>query len=191
MGIAFAIAAALIASRFLALVPDDEMSPSYLRGDLLVVLPLAPEVGDVVALADPLDPARWSLRRVETIGGAARYDGQVVRTGAQPKVRLLDMGEFAGKKIRLEGDHLVSRRKSPPAGAAAPERGVPDDAAFLSADARDEAMDSRWWGAVPLPAISGVVVARVGQPTTPWRGWVGGRAEAAVVPKSSRLGPVP
>ena len=179
----------LAASRYLAFVPDAEMSPSLFAGDVVLILPIAPEVGDVVALADPLDPSRWTLRRVKSIGGSARYDGQVVRTAARPKVRVLDMGEFDGSKIRLEGDHLVSRRGGPSARSGAAERGIPDDAAYLVADARDEAVDSRWWGPLPLAAVSGVVVARVGAPRTPWRRWFGSRGEPAVIPKQTRAAP--
>ena len=71
-----------------------------------------------------------------------------------------------------------------------PETGVPDDRAYLSADNRDEALDSRWWGPVPLTSIGGVVVARIGAPTTPWRSLFGTRGEPAVVPRSSKLKPV-
>ena len=156
----------------------------------MLILPLAPRVGDVVAVVDPLDAERWTLRRVEAIGGAVSYDGGTFRTSEQRKVKLLDMGEYLGRPVHLEGEHLVLR-------AAAPTRmtvtdvGVPDDSAFLGADDRDGALDSRWWGPVPLGALRGVVFARVGSPATPWRGVFGVRGEPAVIPKSSKLGPPP
>lgn len=179
---------ALLSTR-LAIVPDTGMSPTLLAGDVVLVLPLAPREGDIVALSDPLDPARFTLRRVETVGGAVRYDGRAFRTGARPKVRLLDMGEFEGRPVLLESDH-VTLRAPLPTRQEFPETGVPDDRAYLSADNRDEALDSRWWGPVPLTSIGGVVVARIGAPTTPWRSLFGTRGEPAVVPRSSKLKPV-
>lgn len=179
-------AAALLGSRFVARVPDGEMAPSYFPGDLVLVLPLSPREGDVVALRDPLDAHRWTLRRVEGIGGAVRYSGAGFHTSNRPKSRLLDMGSFDGSAVRLEGSHLVSRRADPMTRVEFDDVGVPDDAAYLSADARDLALDSRWWGPVPLDAVAGVVVARLGPPTTPWRGWTGGRGEAVVIPQSTR-----
>lgn len=178
-----------VASTRLACVPDDAMSPTLLPGDLLLVLPVAPREGDVVALTDPLDPTRFTLRRVETIGGAIRYDGRSFRTGARSKVRLLDMGEYQGRPVLLEGEHVTLRAPTATREAFA-EIGVPDDRAYLSADNRDAAVDSRWWGPVPLEAIGGVVVARLGPPSTPWRGAFGARGEAAVVPRSSKLKPI-
>lgn len=178
-----------LASTHMAVVPDDAMSPSLLPGDLLLILPVAPREGDVVALRDPLDPGRYTLRRIEAIGGALRYDGRTFRTGSRSKIRLLDMGEYEGRPVLLEGEHVTLRAVTPTR-QSFPEIGVPDDRAFLSADNRDSALDSRWWGPVPLDAIGGVVVARIGAPTTPWRGIFGTRGEAAVVPKASKLKPV-
>ena len=177
----------LLASRT-ARVPDDGMVPTLLRGDLLLILPVTPREGDIVALADPLDPARYTLRRVETVGGAVRYDGRSFRTGSRPKVRLLDMGEFEGRPVLLEQDHVTLRAAEPTRQEFA-EIGVPDTSAYLSADNRDGAVDSRWWGPVPLSAIGGVVVLRLGAPTTPWRRIIGVRGEEAVVPRSSKLRP--
>ncbi len=188
VGIALVVSLALFPR--LAWVPDAEMAPSLLPGDLVLVLPLEPRVGDVVAIIDPLDHARWTLRRIEAIGGAVSYDGRTFRTSMQRRLKLLDMGEFQGRPVHLEGDHVVLRAAETTR-TRLDDVGVPDDAAFLGADDRDGALDSRWWGPVPLSAIRGVVVARVGAPTTPWRGLFGNRGEPAVVPKSSKLGPAP
>lgn len=154
----------------LAFVPDDDMAPSLLAGDLVVLLPVAPRPGDVVALVDPLDPARWTLRRVEAIGGALRYEEGLFfsSAGREPVV---EMGRDDAHVTLAEGDHLV-RIATRGVRWEMDERGVPDDAAFLGADARDEAVDSRWWGALPLEALQGVVVLRVGAPGHPWRSGV-------------------
>jgi hypothetical protein len=49
---------------------------------------------------------------------------------------------------------------------------IPDDSAFLGVDARDEAMDSRWWGPIPLAALQARVLLNVSPPRHPWQGWV-------------------
>ncbi len=170
-----------------AWVPDAEMAPSLLPGDLVMILDVALREGDIVAVTDPLDPARWTLRRVESIGGAVAYDGRAFRTSNRPKVRVLDMGEHLGRPVYLEGTHLTlgsvetTRLKRE-------DVGVPDDSVYLGADDRDGALDSRWWGPVPLAAIRGVVVLRVGSPSTPWRRFWGGRGEPAIIPEISKLG---
>lgn len=160
----------LVLLRSLAFVPDDEMAPSYFAGDLVVLTGGTPKAGDVVAVVDPLEPRRWTLRRVEAVGGAVRYTDGAFRTSAEP-VQVLDMGMFGDRRVHKQGAHLVTHLDRPIAWDL-DEETIPDDAAFVSADARDEAMDSRWWGAVPLGAIQGVVRLRVGVPTTPWRTWV-------------------
>jgi hypothetical protein len=150
------------------------MAPSILRGDLVVVLPLTPRNGDVVAVVDPLDPGRWTLRRVESIGGNVRYD-DVSFVVDDERAELLDMGRDEASITLREGDHLI-RHLPRAVHADADVVTVPVDRAFLGADNRDVALDSRWWGCVPLDLVQGVVVLRVGAPTHPWRGWVDGRS---------------
>ncbi|MDP2304551.1 MAG: S26 family signal peptidase [Pseudomonadota bacterium] len=164
-----ALSAALLLP-LLAWVPDDEMAPSFLAGDLVVILPVEARAGDVVAIVDPLDPARWTLRRVETIGGAVRYEDSVFHTAGADAPRVLEMDRNTARVVRSEGSHLVELAARPVRWELS-EAGVPEDAAFLGADARDAAMDSRWWGPVPLQALQGVVALRIGVPGHPWRGW--------------------
>lgn len=152
----------------LAWVPDNEMAPSLLAGDLIVLLPVAPQAGDVVAIVDPLDPARWTLRRVEAIGGALRYEEGTVYSSAGP-VATREMGRDEAHVTMSEGDHLI-RVATRGVRWELEEVGVPDEAAYLVADARDEAVDSRWWGPLPLDAVQGVVALRVGAPRHAWRG---------------------
>lgn len=154
----------------LAVVPDNEMAPTLLAGDVILVLPETPAAGDVVALFDPLDPRRWTLRRIETIGGAVRYEDGVFHTGGD-RESVVEMGvEGAFHVLRQEG-HLV-RQSARAVHWEMDEAGVADDAAFVSADARDEAVDSRWWGPIPLTALRGVVRLRLSPPGHPWRGWL-------------------
>lgn len=155
--------------RFVARVPDDEMAPSLLAGDLVVVVPGAPTVGAVVALTDPLDPGRWTLRRVLATGGAVRFEDGFYHTETEdPPV--LDMGALEPHRVLQEGDHLTQRLTRPvrwEMGAV----GLPAGRVWLAADNRDDALDSRWWGPAPVAAVQGVVVARFGRPGHTWRGW--------------------
>lgn len=162
------VVAAAVARRT-AVVPDDAMSPSLLPGDLVLILPMTPSPGDVVAVVDPLDPSVWTLRRVEGIGGGMRYAGGSFVPGEAPQ--LLDMGrDDAGYAVVQEGDHLT-RHLARNVEWTMDEVGVPDGSAYLGADNRDVAVDSRWWGAVPLDVLQGRVVLRVGPPRNRWRGW--------------------
>ncbi len=165
---ALALAAGLVLPR-LAVVPDDEMAPSLLAGDLVLLGGGTPTKGEVVAVVDPLDPSRWTLRRVETIGGAIRYEAGVYLTGNTP--RTLEMGRDDTYVTRTVDDHLVRLRAREVRWEMEPV-GVPDDAAFLGADSRDDAMDSRWWGPLPLAALQGRVLLRIGAPGHPWRSWI-------------------
>ncbi len=154
----------------LAIVPDNEMAPTLLAGDLVLVLPGTPVAGVVVAVVDPLDNSRWTFRRVETVGGAVRYDDGVFRTGGD-RESVVEMGIEGDFHVLFQEGHLV-RQSTRAVHWEMDEVGVADDAAFVSADARDEAVDSRWWGAIPLDAVRGLVRLRVAAPQHPWRGWV-------------------
>ncbi len=181
-----AVGLAVSAGR-VARVPDADMSPSLFPGELVLVWPAEPRAGDVVAVVDPLDPDRWTLRRVESLGGAVSFRSHSFRTSDGDRHRVLDMGEHGGHPVYLDGEHVIYEAPSP----TRLEReaiGVPDDAAYLSADNRDAALDSRWWGPVPLEAVQGVVLVRFGTTSTPWRGLVGTRGEPAVLPELSKLG---
>lgn len=155
---------------FIAVVRDAEMAPSLLPGDLVVIAPRAPTAGDVVAVIDPLDPGRWTLRRVESLAGPVRYeDGMVIPAAGDPQV--LEMGRTAEEVVLREGGHLVRHRGRP----VRWEQGtvqVPEGWMWVGADNREEALDSRWWGPLPTRAAQGVVILRVGSPQHPWRSWI-------------------
>ncbi len=164
-----AIVILAVASRT-AIVSDEDMAPSLLPGDLVLLAPVTPTRGQVVAVVDPLDPSRWTLRRVEAIGGAITYESGTYET--DQKEQLLDMGrDDAGFGVIQEGDHLT-RHLARNISFEVEEMGVPDDAAWLGADSRDIAVDSRWWGPVPLDVLQGTVVLRIGAPRNRWRSWV-------------------
>lgn len=153
-----------------ALISDDSMAPSVLPGDVVLLWSKSPALGDVVAVIDPLDPSGWTLRRVEAIGGAISYSGGSYVYDNEPA--LLEMGkDDIGFSVVQEGSHLT-RHRSRNVSYAMETTGVPDDSAWVGADNRDEAIDSRWWGPVPLDVIQGTVLLRVGAPRNRWRSWV-------------------
>lgn len=166
----------LLVAPFTTWVPDGDMAPALLPGDLVLILPVEPHVGDVVALLDPLDPGRWTLRRVAALEGEVRYDEGSLHVDGDD-LRLVDMGRDDDHVYLEEGGFLVQRSPRPVRWAM-DVREVPPGHAWLVAADQDLALDSRWWGPAPLEAVQGVVVARVGVPGNRWRGWFEGRPAA-------------
>ena len=171
------VAVALLPARRVA---DDDMSPNLQQGDLVWVLPVQPLRGDVVVLADPLDPERTVLRRTLTGGeGKVAWDDGGARVNGK-RLRQSDMGMLEGDRLMKEviwfkpparpASWLVRLRK-PPAPWSADKVVVPEAHWYLLADDRDRALDSRWWGPVPEASLQGVVRLRIGKPDE-WRGWV-------------------
>lgn len=154
---------------FCTFVPNDDMAPSLYAGDFVLILPVDPAPGDVVALVDPLEPGRWTLRRVKSIGGTVSYEDSSLRINDDPE-QILEMGKEDTFLVTQEGGHLCRHLLKPIRWEMAPVT-VPTDHVFLAADARDEAVDSRWWGPLPLQAVQGVVKLRIGSPRHPWRSW--------------------
>lgn len=160
-------------------VTGDEMSPTVRDGDLVWVIPgLEVLRGDVVAVADPLDPSRVILRRAIAPGGTkVRFTDDGVRVDSQ-RLRIKDMGtaeEYAVYKEILWSkppatavEWLTRRIREPAVYWAAEPVEVPPDHWYLLADDRDDALDSRWWGPVPATSIRGVVRLRYG-PADLWR----------------------
>jgi nickel-type superoxide dismutase maturation protease len=78
-------------------VDGESMQPGLSPGDRLLVLPLRPRVGDVVALRDPREPSRVLVKRVVAIdvdGIDVRGDNRNASTdsrtfGRVPRDRLL------------------------------------------------------------------------------------------------------
>jgi len=177
VSLALLLGAALVPMRR---VQDDSMRPNLQRGDLVWVLPVQPLRGDVVAVADPLDPAHTVLRRtIVDGGGKIAWDDGGLRVSGK-RMRQSDMGMADGDRVFEEllwskpparaWKWRVLLRK-PPTTWLSGQVEVPDAHWYLLADDRDRATDSRWWGPVPATAVRGVVRLRVGRPDA-WRGWV-------------------
>jgi signal peptidase I len=160
-------------------VIGDDMAPSIMAGDRVWLLPnIDPLPGDVVAITDPLDPAHTILRRVLAVGGQTiSYDEGTIRVGKR-RLRKKAMGDAEEHLVAQEtlwakkpdrGHEWLTRQRAHPATHwSADPVIVADDALYLLADDRDEAIDSRWWGTVPKTAVQGVVRLRWGTEHT-WR----------------------
>lgn len=165
-------------------IADDEMAWSLRRGEWVWLHrgptrawdPLLP--ADVVLVADPLQPGRAVLRRVVATGGqTVAFDEGGVRVNAK-RLRVQEMGDQPGVFVRKEtiwskpparaNDYLLMVDNPTTRWTAAGEVKVPEGHLFLLADARDLALDSRWWGPVPATAVIGVVRAHLAEPDL-WR----------------------
>ena len=164
-------------------VSSDEMAYTLQSGDRVWVLPVEVLKGDVVVLSDPLDPERTVLRRVLAMAGdKVLYEDGAVKINGK-RIRQTDMGkdEIGGRERRVYKEviwsrpparptnWLVTRLVDKPVLWKSDERvEVPEGHVFVLADDRDGALDSRWWGPVPLSAVRGVVRARLGE-ADEWR----------------------
>jgi len=180
------IVAVLFVAIVLALLParrvgSDEMGWTYQKDDIVWILPGEVYKGDVVLVADPLDPERRVLRRVVALAGdKVRFEDGAVRVNGK-RIRQKDMGLRDGVQVFKEviwsrpparaTNWLVQRVNRPVLWETDGPIKVPDDHVYLLADNRDEAIDSRWWGPVPAASIQGVVRARYGT-ADDWRGAV-------------------
>ncbi|MBL8614379.1 MAG: signal peptidase I [Deltaproteobacteria bacterium] len=165
-------------------IADDEMAWSLRRGEW-VWLHRGPTrawdgllPADVVLVADPLQSGRTVLRRVVATGGqTVTFDEGGVRVNAK-RLRVQEMGDQPGVFVRKEtiwskpparaNDYLLMVDNPTTRWAAAGEVKVPEGHLFLLADARDLALDSRWWGPVPASSVIGVVRAHLAEPDL-WR----------------------
>lgn len=165
---------------FLTVVPDDGMAPGLLAGDIVLLWPIGlpgggPVEGGTVALVDPLDPARWTLRRIEAGAGEAVSceDGFLLSPSASELVEMGRVDGEAGEPARIivrAGGRLLYQPNLATTWDMEEIR-IPEGWFFLSADNRIDALDSRWWGLLPVGAAQATVLARLGPPQHRWRGW--------------------
>lgn len=158
-----------LASQFrLVKVSDQDMIPGFRQGDWVLLGPGAFRKGDVVQLSDPTDPSRQILRRVmATSGDDVRYhSGRLSVNGDALRIR--EMAQLDGFAIRSEENGWLIRRRTTRDRSQGFEGQLEETEVFLMADARDEAIDSRWWGPLDTDVLGRRVWYRWGESDT-WR----------------------
>ena len=154
-------------------VEDDAMAPTIETGDRIwgwpteAVLP-----GDIVMINDPLDPNIPIIRRVLAVAGQSiAIDERMIRVGNR-RLRTTAMGDAAdyvvtketlwAKKPAIGHSWLTRFPKDSSSRWSADPVSVPEGHVFLMADDRDHAMDSRWWGPVPVELVRRTIRFRWG-----------------------------
>jgi signal peptidase I len=146
-------------------IPSGSMMDNLLIGDHLVVnkfvyaprastplhrlLPYrAPERGDVVVFKYPNQPRRDFIKRCVAVAGdlVELRDKQLYINGAlQREPYVVHKGDQSGRTRQLPGDDFGPRV-------------VPEGTIFCLGDNRDNSLDSRFWGPVPLSYVKGRAV---------------------------------
>jgi signal peptidase I len=154
-----------------ARLAGDEMSPSLQPGDWALLGPGEVELGDIWLLEDPAEPGRRVLRRVMALPGqsAGWRSGRYLLDGEAPRLR--EMGRDERGAVMSEGNRWLVRVRSQPALMEMGPVSIPAGRAWLMADERDRAVDSRWWGPVPQERLERELWLRFG-PADAWRGWI-------------------
>jgi signal peptidase I len=123
------------------------MEPSVSYGSVILVCTgsfrfSAPHVGDIIAFQYPPDPSSIWIKRIIAVGPQklAIRDGRVVLDG-----RVLAEPYLNGRRPRTEISTTL------------PEVLVPAGSLFVMGDNRDNSLDSRQWGFVPVSALVGRV----------------------------------
>ena len=163
------------------IVADDGMNATLHSGDITIVVPLEPKIGDIVSVVDPLNPnGKQIFRRVIAHEGMDfSYDrnGSIVYDGR--RITQKDMGVFGAHQAieeRFEAHNgsikqWTITRLVEPIVSSFPSVRIPEGYVFLLADQRDEGVDSRIWGPIPKGSITGVVYLRIGK-SEPWSSWI-------------------
>ncbi len=167
-------------------VPTGSMKPTILEGDRIVVYKLAydlkvpfttwrlarwgaPRRGDIVILLSPSDGTRLVKRVVGVAGDRIAMHNDRLEVNGQPVptevVGTLE-DDGAGRRQRLLVMETVGQRRHAimitpelPAMRTFGPVTVPPGHVFVMGDNRDESGDSRYFGAVPVSAVTGRVTA--------------------------------
>ena len=167
-------------------VEGDDMSPSIMSGDYILVAPTGSLVpGDVITMRDPLDRKKTILRRVMAVGGQSITVAEGHIKVGNRRLRAAAMGDLGdhlvaqetlwAKKPAIGAQWLTRRRAEPISRWSADAVTIPEGEVYVMADDRDGPLDSRWWGSIPIDAALGVVKLRIGEPHT-WRSRIEGLA---------------
>lgn len=173
---AVATAAAAVVLFDVRQVQSADMAPSLQPGDWVLLGPGTASSGDVVRLADPLEPDREVLRRVLGLSGleVAIRPGRIEVQGEALRTR--EMGRDDTQLVVSEANAWLVRYLPRVMRDTPVTVDVPTAQVFLLADNRDHASDSRHWGCVPHTALQDEVWLRVG-PADAWRGSWAWRAQ--------------
>jgi signal peptidase I len=146
-------------------IPSGSMKDNLLIGDHLVVnkfvyaptastplhrlLPYrGPRRGDVVVFKYPNQPRRDFIKRCVALAGdlvEVRDKVLYIDGEAQDEPYVVFKGDQAGRTLGLPGDNYGPRM-------------VPEGSIFCLGDNRDNSLDSRFWGPVPLSYVKGRAV---------------------------------
>ena len=146
-------------------IPSGSMEDNLLVGDHLVVNKFifgehaptfvhrllgyrAPRRGDVVVFKFPNQPRRDFIKRcVAVAGDTVEIRDKVLSINGEPQEEphVVFKGDQLGRKRGLAGDNYGPRV-------------VPEGTIFCLGDNRDNSLDSRFWGPVPLSYIKGRAV---------------------------------
>lgn len=157
-------------------VQTDDMAPSILAGDWVLVGPGRIQRGTVVVVDDPTDPGHTVLRRVVGLdgelvssrGGSVRLDqveGRWAEMGRDPE-------RVAYSEFNLWLVQVGPRKRSEPG----TEMHVGPTQVLLLADNRDGPIDGRWWGPTDHDDLGRVVWVRWGSRDL-WRDGLSWRAQ--------------
>lgn len=161
-------------------VPTADMQPSLHEGDLIWLSQSPPQPGAVVLIKDPHDADRVYLRRVMAMAGdsvqplpngALRVNGKTIRQrdmGADTPFRVYQENIWSSDKAPFQ--YLVQRLIEAPQAMPQDPSILPPDTLYVMSDNRDIAVDSRWWGPVPIDHVMGVVKFRIGS-SHEWRSY--------------------
>jgi len=145
-----------------------DMAPGLRPGDWVLLGPGRSEPGDVVRLRDPNDNHRRIFRRL--IGESG--DRIVYKAGNlslnNKALRIREMHRQDDWVIRSEADAWLIRKRSGPDRSRSVELTVKAGSVYLLADARDQAVDSRWWNSVPRDQMGRKIWLRWGSADN-WR----------------------
>jgi signal peptidase I len=146
-----------------------DMAPGLQPGDWVLLGPGRIDPGDVVRLADPNGLDRRLLRRlIGESGDRVAYSAGNLSLNNKA-LRIREMHRKDGWVLRSEADAWLIRKRAGSDRSNAVDVEVGAGVVFLMADARDQAIDSRWWGDVPRSDLGRKVWFRWG-PSDTWRG---------------------
>ena len=151
-------------------VPTAAMEPTIRRGERLFVNSIVGNIGrgDLVMFRYPSDPSQTYIKRVVAVGGdLVQLRGTQVVVNGEPlrEQRIFVVYGAEGEILREvdkedEGEYSVYYEKEshvrPEAEYASREPyRVPGGHLFTLGDNRDNSMDSRHWGPVPVASVIG------------------------------------